>query len=80
MKWVLAFVVLGTGLALAQDITGGLNNTPKQLLKGGLNNSFGVIVGGGGGGGGGTACTAGAIDLSLSTGCNIPQFMDGVIP
>ena len=50
VNWLL--VLLGTGLALAQDITGGLNNTPKQLLKGGLNNSFGVIVGGGGGGGG----------------------------
>jgi hypothetical protein len=33
-----------------------------------------------GGGGGGPACTAGAFDLSLATGCNIPFYLDGVIP
>ena len=50
MKWILAFVLLGTGLALAQDITNGLSN-PKQVMKNNLNNPTGVIAGGGGGGG-----------------------------
>jgi hypothetical protein len=28
----------------------------------------------------GVSCTAGAIDLSLLTGCNIPLFIGGVLP
>lgn len=26
------------------------------------------------------ACTAGAIDLSLPTGCNLPLFIGGILP
>jgi hypothetical protein len=29
---------------------------------------------------GGSGCTAGAIDLSLSTGCNIPFYVGGIFP
>lgn len=36
--------------------------------------------GSGGGGGGGTACTNGATDLSLTTGCNIFFYVAGVFP
>ncbi len=32
------------------------------------------------GSGGGTPCTAGAIDLSLTTGCNLPFYVGGVFP
>ena len=34
----------------------------------------------GGGGSGPTACTPGAIDLSLTTGCNIPFYVGGIFP
>lgn len=30
--------------------------------------------------GGVASCTAGAIDLSLSTGCNIPFYVGGIFP
>jgi hypothetical protein len=33
-----------------------------------------------GSGGGGTACTAGSLDLSLTTGCNVPFYVGGVFP
>jgi hypothetical protein len=70
MKWLLAMILLGGTVALAQDMTNGLNNpnNAKQLMKGGLNNP--TIVSSGGGGGGGCA---GVIDLSK--GCTL-----GVIP
>jgi hypothetical protein len=32
------------------------------------------------GSGGGTPCTAGGLDLSLTTGCNIPFYVGGVFP
>jgi hypothetical protein len=28
----------------------------------------------------GSSCTAGAIDLSLTTGCNLPQYLGGIFP
>ena len=73
--WLLAFLLLGITTALAQDITGGLNNTTQTVIGGagsggGLNNSTGKIVGGGGG----APTCSGTIDLS--NGC--PQPMLGV--
>jgi hypothetical protein len=54
--WLLALILLGITTALAQDITGGLNNPTRAVISGagsggGLNNATGVISGGGGGGG-----------------------------
>jgi hypothetical protein len=71
MKWWLPIlIVLGAvAAALAQDMTNGLNNKGTQLMKNGLNNSSGSIVGGGGGGGGN--CT-GTIDASK--GCPLPML------
>jgi hypothetical protein len=70
MNWAIAFALFAasvwTAHALAQSIGG------NQGIGGGSGGGGTVIVG--------TPCTAGAIDLSLSTGCNMPQFINGVIP
>ena len=52
--WLLALMLLGITTALAQDITGGLNNPTRAVIGGagvggGLNNPTGTIAGGGGG-------------------------------
>ena len=41
-------------------------------------NAKGFMTGVGSAGGVVTSCTAGALDLSLVTGCNMPQFIMGV--
>ena len=66
--WLLALVMLGITTALAQDMSGGLNNSPQQLIGLPLNNSFGTIVGGGG-----SICDG---SINLSQGC--PQPMLGL--
>jgi hypothetical protein len=71
---VAAFVLLGITAALAQNITGGLNNAQQIIGGAGSGGGFnipGVVVSSGGGGGGGSC--SGTIDLS--NGC--PQAMLG---
>jgi hypothetical protein len=71
--WLLALFLIGTTMALAQDITGGLNNSNQAVISGtgsggGLNNP--TIISSGSGGGGGSC--AGVIDLT--TGCPQPML------
>ena len=70
---VAAFVLLGVTAALAQSLTGGLNNA-QQIIggagSGGGFNNPGTIVSGGGGGGGGSC--SGTVDLS--NGCPQPML------
>ena len=68
--WLLAMTLLGTTVALAQDITGGLNNPTRAVIGGagvggGLNNASGTITGGGGSGSG----CAGQLVLIYSNSC-----------
>ena len=54
--WLLAMILLGITTALAQDITGGLNNPTRAIIGGvgvggGLNNAASTTTGGGGGSG-----------------------------
>ena len=72
MKWLLALMLIGVTVALAQNITGGLNNPSQNVISGagsggGLKNATGSIVGGGG-----SPNCSGAIDLS--TGCAQPML------
>lgn len=65
MKWLIALMLLGATAALAQNITGGLNNGQQTISGAGSGGGFnipGTVVSGGGGGGGGSC--DGSIDLS----------------
>jgi hypothetical protein len=65
MKSILAAILIISILFMVAD-------APAQFSSTGA----GVVLPSGGG----TGCTAGAIDLSLTTGCNIPFFIGGIFP
>jgi hypothetical protein len=74
MKWLIALMLLGATAALAQNITGGLNNAQQTIAGAGSGGGFnnpGIIVSGGGGGGTGN-------DLLAQTG--FPIFSVGTTP
>jgi len=81
---VMAFGVFVLGLFLAQVANQGVFRVGPLPVPGNCVEWAGINSikdhGSPCGGGGGVACTAGAVDLSLTTGCNIPFYLGGIFP
>jgi hypothetical protein len=86
-------ILFGTSAAMAQTPNMGVTmvpNAPAVNIQGPITpgncvvwvNSNTIADAGApcGIGGGGTPCTAGGLDWSLTTGCNIPFLIGGVFP